>query len=157
MRAAIVIPCYNDQRFLPETIASVRSQEPSELIVVDDGSDDPAMLRLLDALSADGVHVVHQRNAGPAAARMAGVAASRAPYVLPLDADDLLGQGSLAALADALDADPAVGVAWGDLELFRPSGARVEAPGPQVLDPWLITYVNELPVAALLRREVLVR
>ncbi|MEA2633969.1 MAG: hypothetical protein QOH92_736 [Chloroflexota bacterium] len=156
MRAAIVIPCYNDQEFLPQAIASVRSQEPCELVVVDDGSTDPAMLRLLDSLSADGVQVVHQRNAGPAAARMAGVAVSRAPYVLPLDADDLLGPGSVAALANALDAEPTAGVAWGDLELFRPSGARLTARGPQALDPWLITYLNELPLSALFRRELLV-
>jgi glycosyltransferase involved in cell wall biosynthesis len=157
MRVSIVIPCYNDQRFLLEAIASVRNQEPSELIVVDDGSDAPAMLRLLDSLAAQEVQVLHQSNAGPAAARMTGVAASRAPYVLPLDADDLLAPGSLAALANALDADPGAAVAWGDLELFRPSGARLEARGPGALDPWLITYVNELPLCALFRREVLLR
>jgi glycosyltransferase involved in cell wall biosynthesis len=155
MRASVVIPCFNDQQFLPEAIASVRSQEPSELVVVDDGSTDPAMLRLLDSLAAEGVKVLHQANSGPSAARMAGVAASHAPYVLPLDADDLLAPGSLAALADALDADPGVGVAWGDLELFRPSGARLEGRGPRSLDAWLITYVNELPLSALFRREVL--
>lgn len=157
MRVAIVIPCYNDQRFLPAAIAAVEAQEPSEVVVVDDGSDDPATLRLLDSLPETGVRVLHQRNAGPAAARMAGVAATQAKYVLPLDADDLLGPGSVAALADALDAHPEVGVAWGDMELFRPSGARVAARGPDALDPWLITYVNEMALSALFRREVLLQ
>lgn len=157
MRVAIVIPCYNDQPFLPAAIAAIAAEEPTEVVVVDDGSDDPGTLRLLDALPESGVRVVHQRNAGPAAARMAGVAATQAPYVLPLDADDLLGPGSVAALADALDAHPEAGVAWGDMELFRPSGARVQASGPDALDPWLITYVNELPLSALFRREVLLR
>jgi len=157
MRVAIVIPCYNDQQFLPEAIAAVQAEEPTELVVVDDGSDDPGTLRLLDSLANGGVCVLHQRNAGPAAARMAGVAASRAPYVLPLDADDLLGPGSVTALADALDAHPDAGVAWGDVELFRLRGARIVARGPEALDPWLITYVNEMPLSALFRRAVLLQ
>ncbi len=154
---AIVIPCYNDQRFLPQALATIEGEEPTELVVVDDGSDDPGTLRLLDSLAQAGVRVLHQPNAGPAAARMAGVVASQAPYVLPLDADDLLGPGSVRALADALDAHPEAGVAWGDVELFRPSGARVFARGPDALDPWLITYVSELPLSALFRREVLLQ
>jgi len=157
VRVAIVIPCYNDQRFLPQALATIEGEEETELVVVDDGSDDPATLRLLDSLEQAGIRVLHQHNAGPAAARMAGVAVSQAPYVLPLDADDLLGPGSVRALADALDANPEAGVAWGDLELFRPSGARLFDRGPDSLDPWLITYVNELPLSALFRREVLLR
>jgi glycosyltransferase involved in cell wall biosynthesis len=88
---------------------------------------------------------------------MAGVAATSARYVLPLDSDDLLGPGSIKALADALDADPGAAVAWGDLELFRSTGERVRARGPETLDPWLITYVNELPLTALFRRDWLDR
>src|SRR2546429_4859718 len=157
MRVAIVIPCYNDQRFLPEAPATIEGEEPTELVVVDDGSDDPPTLRLLDSLAQAGVRVLHQPNAGPAAARMAGVVASQAPYVLPLDADDLLGPGSVRALADALDAHPEAGVAWGDLELFRPNGARLFDRGPDPLDPRLIPFVHELPLSALFRREVLLQ
>src|SRR5438132_6777772 len=79
MRVAIVIPCYNDQRFLPEALATIDGEEPTEVVVVDDGSDDPATLRLLDSLEQAGIRVLHQHNAGPAAARMAGVAVSQAP------------------------------------------------------------------------------
>ncbi len=37
----MVIPCYNDGSTLGDTVASVRAQEDCELVVVDDGSDDP--------------------------------------------------------------------------------------------------------------------
>jgi len=151
-----VIPCYNDAQFLPEAIASLTTEEPSELVVVDDGSHDPATIELLDALAAGGVRVLHQPNAGPAAARMTGVGATRAPHVLPLDADDLLAPGSVAALADALAAQPAAGMAWGDVELFSGDGRRLVARTPDTLDPWLITYLNELPLCALFRRDALV-
>src|SRR5260370_40321689 len=137
MRVGIVIPCYNDQQFLPQALAVIGAEEATEVVVVDDGSDDPATLRLLDALATTKVRVLQQRNAGPAAARMAGVAATGAPYVLPLDADDLLGPGPVAALADALATHPEAGVAWGDHELFRPSGPRLLAPGPHRAAPRL--------------------
>src|SRR5437899_12481950 len=135
MRVAIVIPCYNDQRFLPEALATIDGEEPTEVVVVDDGSDDPGTLRLLDSLEQAGIRVLHQPNAGPAAARMAGVVASQAPYVLPLDADDLLGPGSVRALADALDAHPEAGVAWGAVGLFPPSRPPGFARGPGGPDP----------------------
>ena len=152
-----MIPCYNDAQFLPQAIASLTAEEPSELVVVDDGSNDPATIELLDALAAGGVRVLHQPNAGPAAARMTGVGATWAPHVLPLDADDLLAPGSVAALADALAAHPAAGIAWGDVELFTGDGRRLVARTPDTLDPWLITYLNELPLCALFRRDALVQ
>src|SRR5260370_1217929 len=89
------------------------------------------------------------------AARIPVAAATQAPSAVPLDADDLRGPGSVAALADALDTQPDAGVAWGDLELFRPGGAHLFDRGPEALDPWVITYVNEMPLSALFRREVL--
>jgi hypothetical protein len=57
----------------------------------------------------------------------------------------------LAALADALEADPAASVAWGDVQNFgdnsvlRRLGCTLDPPG-------LITYVNELPADAMIRR-----
>jgi glycosyltransferase involved in cell wall biosynthesis len=152
-RLAVVIPCFNDAATLEDAIASTAGQEPHELVVVDDGSTDAATIALLDRLRAEGVRVLRQENAGPAAARMAGVAATSAPYVFPLDADDRLAPGGLGALADALDADPDAAAAWGDELLFgRVSGkARLG----RRLDPWLVTYVNEQPIASLYRRSAL--
>jgi glycosyltransferase involved in cell wall biosynthesis len=152
-RVAVVVPCYDDGETLPETLASLDGQEPHELVVVDDGSTDPATLELFDRLGAQGVRVVHQDNAGLSAARMAGVRATSAPYVLPLDADDALGPGALALLADALDADPDAALAWGDIEVFGDLETRLRV-APD-LDPWRITYLNDVPVATLVRRDAL--
>jgi hypothetical protein len=84
---------------------------------------------------------------------MAGVAATTAAYVTALDADDLEAPGALAALADALDADPEAAVAWGDVRNFGDD--RTYRRLGRTLDPWLITYVNELPADAMVRRETL--
>jgi len=154
-RVAVVIPCHDDGETVTEAIASVREDEPVELVVVDDGSTDARTLAVLDDLRARGVVVVRQQNAGPAAARTAGVAATRAPFVYPLDADDRLDAGALAAMADALAARPEAGFAWGDYELFGDQSGRYRAPDRWL--PWTLTYVNPYPISSLFRREVLER
>src|SRR5436190_12269548 len=106
LRVAVVVPCFNDGATLRETLGSLRDQEAHELVVVDDGSDDPATLETLRALEDEGVRIVRRENGGLSAARMTGVEATAAPYVFPLDADDALAPGALAALADALEAVP---------------------------------------------------
>lgn len=154
-RVAVVIPCYNDGKFLPEALASVRQQEPCELVVVDDGSTDPATLALLEELAQEGVRVVRQPNSGVSAARMAGVHATSAPYVFPLDADDLVAPGALGALADALEASPKAVAAWGDVEIFGFAEGTIRLRPPATLDPWLISYVNDFSASSLLRRQAL--
>lgn len=154
MRVAVIVPCYNDAATLPETLASLAGQEPHELVVVDDGSTDQATIELMAALERGGTLVVRQENRGLGAARMTGLAATSAPYVFPLDSDDLAAPGALAALADALDANPEAVVAWGDVELFGDFAGRFA--GASALDPWKLTYVNEIPVASLIRRTALI-
>jgi glycosyltransferase involved in cell wall biosynthesis len=153
VRVAVLIACYDDGATLEEAIDSLRDQEPHELVVVDDGSTDPATLAVLDRLRGRGVRVVRQENAGLSAARMTGVHETEAPYVLPLDADDKLAPGSLSRLAGALDADPGAALAWGDVETFGDVTTRVQ--GAPALDPWHITYVSEIPVCSLIRRTAL--
>src|SRR3954462_8336663 len=154
VRTAVVIPCFNDGVYAGEAIASLRGEEPHELVVVDDGSTDPVTIRYLRELEEGGVRVVRQENSGLAAARMAGVAATTAPYVYPLDADDLLCPGALARLADALDSDPGAAVAYGNVEMFGAARNFFDNSGTQ-LDPWLITYLSNLPGTSMVRRSLL--
>lgn len=153
MRVAVVIPCFDDGATLEHALRSIDGQEQCEVVVVDDGSTHPATLALLDRLRSEGVHVVQQENRGLAAARMAGVAATSAPYVQPLDADDLLVPGALAALADALDANPDAAAAWGDIAFF--GEFELVARTADRLDAWTIWYLDELPGTSMVRRSVL--
>ena len=88
-----------------------------EVIVVDDGSDDRDTLRALDELSSD-VRLIRQANAGPAAARNRGIAATDAEFILPLDADDRLTSRAAEIGARHLAADPGVGIVSGAVRLF---------------------------------------
>jgi glycosyltransferase involved in cell wall biosynthesis len=154
-RIAVVVPCFNDAATLRETVESVGRESETELVVVDDGSTDPASLALLDELAGEGIDVIHQANLGPSAAVMAGLAATSAPYVMRLDADDLLEPDALLALARALDRAPDAAVAWGDTQTFGLTTFRI--PAPPRLDAWLLTYTNCVPGAGcLMRRSALV-
>ena len=109
---SIVTPCYNTGAIFLDTIASVlrQSLQQWEWIIVNDGSDDAATLRVLDALRAANdprVRVVDQANRGLPAARNAGVAVSRAPLLFFLDSDDLIAPTALEQLAWTLTAYPA--------------------------------------------------
>jgi glycosyltransferase involved in cell wall biosynthesis len=150
----VVIPCFNDGATLAEAVRSARAQDRiDELVVVDDGSTDPHTLEVFQSLQAEGVRVVHRANGGLGAARMSGVLATDSDYVFCLDADDRLLPGALGALAAALDADPELALAWGDYLLFGQRSWRQQtAPS---LDPWQISYQNDIPASVLVRRSAL--
>ena len=152
-RVAVVVPCFNDGRFVGDAIASVQEQEPVELVVVDDGSTDPGTIEVLRRAAEDGVRVKHQVNGGLSAARMAGVSETSARYVFPLDADDQLEPGALAKLADVLDADDSIAFVYGHL---RFTGVRVGGRRAQPWNPFTLLYANRWGPMCMYRREALV-
>ena len=115
---AVIVPCFNHGQFLPEAIASVTAVERDdvELIVVDDGSTDALTRAEMNVLIASGVRVIRQENRGLAAARNAGILASVAKYILPLDADNRLRPGYIDQGIRLLDSNPHIGVVYGDAE-----------------------------------------
>jgi len=111
-----VVPAYNAEATLAETIGSVFAQtaQDFELLIVDDGSTD-GTLELARSFQTDPrVHVVHQANKGLAGARNTGIAAAHGRYVAFLDSDDLWMPDFLRATGAALDADPGAAFAYTD-------------------------------------------
>jgi len=86
---SVIIPCYNQGRFLRQAIHSALTQtyKKVELIVVDDGSSDD--IRTI-CEEYDLINYVRVERVGLSAARNIGVMHSRGSYVLFLDADDVL-------------------------------------------------------------------
>lgn len=155
-RVAVIVPCFNDGELLEGALASIREEEPVEVVVIDDASTEPATLEVLRAVEAAGTRVIrHEVNRHLSAARMTGLRATTAPYVYPLDADDEAVAGVLAAMADRLDAAPGAAVVAGDYDEFGTRELRRAI--PETLDPFRIAYANEYPVTALFRREALKR
>lgn len=148
---SVVIPCFNHGAYIGEAVDSVLEQEGASprIVVVDDGSTDEATLVALGALP-DGVEVIRQANAGPAAARNAGIEATDSPYLLMLDADDRLPEGALADLRAALDADPEAGYAYGVMHFFGDWSGEVRLPP---YDPYRLLYRGIVGWIGLIRRE----
>lgn len=101
---SIVIPCYNAERYLRESVDSALRQtyEPVEIIVIDDGSTDssPEILRSY----GNAIRWERQPNRGGCAARNRGVEISQGEFIQFLDADDFLYENKLAKQAPlALD------------------------------------------------------
>lgn len=86
---SVIIPAYNAERFVAETVRSALYQtyQDLEVIVVDDGSTDRTVASLEEF--GDGIRVHQQANAGAAAARNAGAQIASGSWIAFLDADDL--------------------------------------------------------------------
>ncbi len=76
----------------------------SEIVVVDDGSNNPETIAFLNTLT--GVKLVRQENKGLPAARNAGIRAANGTHVLPLDADDWLAPNAIERLSGTLRDHP---------------------------------------------------
>ncbi len=88
---SIIIPAYNPTAFLLDAIASATTQTypRTEIILVNDGSDRPESLVILEQAARRVSTYLEQSNQGASAARNAAFRIARGTYVAPLDADDL--------------------------------------------------------------------
>ncbi len=121
-RCSVVIPVRDMARYLPEAVESVLAQEGCDfdLVIVDDGSTDGSG-DVARRYASERVTVV-EGGAGVAAARNRGLLRGRGPAVVFLDADDRLVPGALARLALALERDPLLAVAYGEVVTIDASG-----------------------------------
>jgi glycosyltransferase involved in cell wall biosynthesis len=124
----IVIPAYNGERTLRETVGSVRAQTraPAELLAVDDGSTDGTAALLTEM----GVRVISKPNEGVTATRNRGRAelTTDPEFLLFLDQDDVLEPEMLATLEDYLSAHDEVGLVYCGMQLINGEGAVIGDP-----------------------------
>jgi glycosyltransferase involved in cell wall biosynthesis len=162
--ASVIIATWNHAASVGAAIESVLAQtlDGVEVIVVDDGSTDDTAAVLA---RYDGVRILSQPNRGPEAARNAGLAWARAPYVGFLDADDLFAPTKLEVQARVLDAEPRLGWTYCDVRIEDETGtppttvSRREGYAARRLDGWLFGELvrgNFIPLMApLIRRSAL--
>lgn len=89
---SVIIPAYNAQATIAETLDSVLAQTHTnlEIIVVDDGSHDETVNIVQSFASRHPqIQLIRQANAGVAAARNTAIAAAEGAFIAPIDADDL--------------------------------------------------------------------
>ena len=129
---SVIMPCYNDGQYVEEAIASLHMQEhlDVELIIIDDGSDEPVTKAVLDRVVSDRIRLLHTHHDGPSFARNTGIRQARGEYILPLDADDRLEHDYLDKAREILKENPKCGAVYCKADLFG------EASGPWMLAPY---------------------
>ncbi len=149
---SVVIPCYNQGILLLEALESVLRAEDGlyETIIVDDGSDDPATVRIMAEVEAAGWRIIRQSNLGLSAARNAGCEAAAGDYILPLDADNLISPAYIREGIKVLRQSPQVGVVYGDCELFGEQFGRREVPD---FDLHRLCLGNYIDACAVIRKQ----
>lgn len=128
---SVVVPTYNAQATLLETIDSIRRQTFSdfELIVIDDGSTDDT-LRRLQGVHDPRLRVFRYPNAGLAEARNRGIDRSRGEFISFIDADDLWTPDKLALQLDALRRHPEAALAYSWTAFIDRKGSYLFAKEP---------------------------
>jgi glycosyltransferase involved in cell wall biosynthesis len=124
-QVTVLIPVYNAERYLLETLRSVSAQtfRDIEILVVDDGSKDSSPQLLADYAVADPrVRVVRQVNAGISAALNTGIAAARGEYIVRMDADDIMLPERIAAQVSFLQNRTDLGFCACAMEMIDKNG-----------------------------------
>jgi len=149
---SVVIPVYNMEMFLADTLRSVlASTYPRiEVIVVNDGSTDSSLLVAGKVAAADPrVRVVSQSNSGVCRARNTAIGLAAGEYILPVDADNLIEPTFIARAVEAIESRPGIKVVAPRADFF---GDRT---GEWRLPPFslhLLARKNIMDTCALYRR-----
>ena len=148
---SVVIPCYNDGKYLPETISRLRQQSYTnfEIIIVNDGSNDDYTLSILNELESDEIRVIHKPNGRMSSARNAGVKEARGTIIAALDADDYFHPTFFEKALRVLEQKNDVAVVTSYMQLFgemnknsRPRGGKQEN----------FLFSNQCPACSIIRK-----
>jgi hypothetical protein len=160
MNVSVIIPCYNAEPYVAQTIGSVLEQTrpADQIIVVDDGSTD----RSLEAVRpfGDRVLLLTGRNGGASPTRNKGLGHATGDALMFLDSDDVLGPTALEALVDSLRQRPGAVAAcpWFRLEqedglwVKKPASCAPRRAGQDPLAGWLTGWYHP-PCSVLWSRE----
>lgn len=117
---SVIIPNYNNGKYISKAIESVVSQSYSdyEIIIIDDGSDDDSREILCDYQKRYSmIHVLFQSNQNAAIARNRGMEIAKGEYLLFLDSDDYLCENALQYLLNGYNNDE-VDLVIGDFDII---------------------------------------
>lgn len=129
-KVSVIMPCYNDGAYLEEAVASLTKQtyQNTELIIIDDGSDDPSTIEVLNHLDFPALTVLHTNHVRPAAARNEGIRHAHGEYILPLDSDDTIEPEYIERAVEMLDTNPNVGIVYCHADLFGEMTGKWDLP-----------------------------
>jgi glycosyltransferase involved in cell wall biosynthesis len=148
LKVSVIIPVYNAEKYLKETLISVLNQTHTnlEIICINDGSTDNSLQIL--ASYKDQILLINQSNQGQCAASNKGLEQATGEYIKFLDADDIINSQHIAHQLIRLEGrnDILASCAWGRFYNEYPLSAQFN-PEPvwkdmEALD-WIKTALNQ--------------
>ncbi len=120
---SVVIPVYNGEKTIRETINSVLNQTFTdfEIVIINDGSQD-ATSEIITSIKDDRIKLFSYSNSGVSASRNRGIASACGEFIAFLDADDLWTSDKLEAQLKALQDNPQAAVAYSWTDYIDESG-----------------------------------
>lgn len=154
---SIVTPSYNQAQYLEQTLRSVLNQDypDVEYLVVDGGSRDGS-LEIIWQYADRLAWWCSEKDSGQAEAINKGLRRARGEIVAWLNSDDLYSPGAITEAVAALEANPAVGMVFGEALTITPAGDTIKRLS---FDNWglddLISFRIICQPAVFMRRAVL--
>lgn len=105
-KISVIVPCYNSEKFLKETLDNLLGQSLREIqiIAVNDGSKDSTADIIAEYAAKDSrILSLYQENAGVSAARNNGIDNAEGKYTMFLDSDDLFSENTLENMYNSLE------------------------------------------------------
>lgn len=168
-RTSIIVTNYNLHEYVKDCLDSIRNQSDAdwECIFVDDASTDRSGVELAKEYAASDNRfkvIENQENVYLAEARNIGIREAKGKYILPLDADDMIAPETIQVLANALDDDRSIHIAYGNVYFVNEDGITAtiydqrHSPGhsgwPMNFQfEWQMMQRNLLPYCSMFRRE----
>lgn len=148
---SVIIPCYNDGKYINECINSIHQQKYTnyEIIVINDGSDDNNTNNIINKINHPKIKVLQTENQGPAKARNLAIKNSSGKYIFPIDADNKVGVDFIKEAIEILEKNDNIKIVNCDLKIF---GARK---GYKIFEPYSIEKLlgeNIIECASVYRR-----
>jgi len=159
-QVTVIIPVYNGECYVRETLHSVLHQtwQDLEIIVVNDGSTDRSM-EICRQFDDPRIRYVEQANGGLAAARNSGISNARGEYLGFIDADDIWLPDKIMKHMEQFQADPELGLSYSWSALMDEAGEDLgtlqkEGTNPTTFADCYTRNVIGNGSNAMLRREV---
>lgn len=149
---SVIVPCYNEDRYVEETLQSIKNQtyKKLECIVVNDGSTDKSLQKISKFCKSDSRFVFFDRkNEGVSEARNYAIRKSNGKYILPIDADDIIDPTFIEKGIRILEDHPDYRLVYCDVRQFGMSHKHMKLP-EYSLETEIMN--NCIPVSAIYRR-----
>lgn len=150
---SVVIPCYNCERTIEETIETVLSQtyKNIEIILVNDGSTDNTISTIKNFITdKESIMLVDQKNQGQSRTRNTGAKNAKGKYLLFLDSDDKIDSTFIEKCVNVLEKNPKTKIVYSQSAYFGAREGEWKLPEYELKS---FLRNNCIPITALIQKQ----